>query len=95
MSDKISDSLIDEILDDLKAKNLKDDSEEIYSIDDIDSLLAEIGGTDLAVGSYSTAYDSAVSKVKPETTKTERVASTFSFDMSKIQDFDEFEDETE
>lgn len=95
MSDKISDSLIDEILNDLKAKNLKDDSEEIYSIDDIDSLLAEIGGTDLAVGSYSSAYGSVTSDEKPETAKNERVASTFTFDMSKVQDFDEFDDEDE
>ena len=95
MSDKISDSLIDEILNDLKAKNLKDDSEEIYSIDDIDSLLAEIGGTDLAVGSYSSAYVSASSEEKTEPAKNERVASTFTFDMSKVQDFDEFDDEDE
>ena len=57
MSDKISDSLIDEILNDLKAKNQENDSQEIYSIDAIDSLLAEIGGTDLAVGSYEADAD--------------------------------------
>lgn len=94
MSDKISDSLIDEILDDLKSKNLKDDSAEIYSIDAIDSLLAEIGGSDLAMGSYSSAYASVPTEEKPEAVKTERVASTFTFDMSKVQDFDE-PDETE
>lgn len=92
MSDKISDSLIDEILSDLKAKNQEDDSQEIYSIDAIDSLLAEIGGSDLAVGSYSAAYGSALSGEKSDTAKTERVASTFTFDMSKVQDFDD-EDE--
>ena len=95
MSDKISDSLIDEILDDLKAKNLRDDSEEIYSIDDIDSLLAEIGGTDLAVGSYSSAYGSDAFEEKKNETKTERVASTFSFDMSKVTDFDEDDEAVE
>ena len=94
MSDKISDSLIDEILDDLKAKNLQDDSEEIYSIDDIDSLLAEIGGTDLAMGSYSSAYSSAPSEEKEEPVKTERVVSTFSFDMSRVTDFDDEEDDS-
>ena len=94
MSDKISDSLIDEILDDLKAKNLKDDSEEIYSIDDIDSLLAEIGGTDLAMGSYSSAYSSAPSEEKKEPVKTERVVSTFSFDMSRVTDFDDEENDS-
>ena len=78
MSDKISDSLIDEILDDLKAKNLNDDSEEIYSIDDIDSLLAEIGGTDLAMGSYSSAYTSVPSTEKAEAVKTKRAESAFS-----------------
>ena len=94
MSDKISDSLIDEILDDLKAKNLNDDSEEIYSIDDIDSLLAEIGGTDLAMGSYSSAYTSVPSTEKAEAVKTKRAESAFSFDMSRITDFDDEEDES-
>ena len=94
MSDKISDSLIDEILDDLKAKNLNDDSEEIYSIDDIDSLLAEIGGTDLAMGSYSSAYTSVPSTEKAEAVKTKRAESAFSFDMSRITDFDDEDDES-
>ena len=89
MADKISDNLIEEILSDIKEKNGKSIPEQEYSITDIDLLLAEISGE---------IKDEKVSEfvfpiVEKKEEKTEKKG-FFTFDISKIQDFDE-EEETE
>ncbi len=91
MTDKISDNLIDEILNDIKTKGVIEDSGEVYSLDAIDSLLAEIGGTELTVDSYVSNYKTIVTEPVKEVKKEERKSSGFTFDISKIQDFDDEE----
>ncbi len=91
MTDKISDNLIEEILNDVKSKNGDSVPDAEYSMTDIDLLLAEISG------------DVPETKVQefvltqPETKKAEEKPAKsgfFSFDISKIQDFDGEEEET-
>ena len=91
MADKISDNLIEEILNDVKEKNGESTSEQEYSIADIDLLLAEISGetpeTEIAKIEFSENQADS-EKEKPN-------RKLFSFDISKIQDFDDDEDEPE
>ena len=89
MADKISDNLIDEILNDIKEKNGEISSVEDFSLSDVDMLLAEITGN-----SYKTEEkEIAFSEPEVKTEKAPEKKSTFSFDISKIQDFDDEEDE--
>lgn len=91
MTDKISDNLIEEILNDVKVRTGEDVPQQEYSIEDIDLLLAEISGTESAndIGEIVFA-EPDVKEVEKETAK----KGFFSFDISKIQDFDD-DDEPE
>lgn len=92
MADKISDNLIEEILNDIKAKNGEELPEQEYSITDIDLLLAEISGTDSATEVGEIVFS------KPEIKEAEKETAKkglFSFDISKIQDFDDDDNEPE
>lgn len=91
MADKISDNLIDEILNDIKEKNGESSSVEDFSLSDVDMLLAEITGN-----SYETEEkEITFSEPQVKTEKATEKKSTFSFDISKIQDFDDEEEENE
>ncbi len=92
MTDKISNSLIDDILNDVKAKNGDSVPDAEYSMTDIDLLLAEISGN------VPAAKAENVELTQPETRKAEEKSAQkgfFSFDISKILDFDDEEDKSE
>ena len=91
MTDKISDNLVEEILNDIKEKNGEAIPGQEYSLTDIDLLLAEISGE------KTTDKESEVVFSKPEIKKEKEPSKKgfFSFDISKIQDFDDDEDESE
>ncbi len=92
MTDKISDNLIDDILNDVKAKNGDSVPDAEYSMTDIDLLLAEISGNVPDSEAEETVF------TQPETKKAEEKPNKkgfFSFDISQIQDFDDENDETE
>lgn len=93
MADKISDNLIEEILNDVKERNGEEIPEQEYSLTDIDLLLAEISGEKKA----QKEDEKATEIVFPATEKKEEKPvkkGFFSFDISKIQAFDE-DDEDE
>ena len=92
MADRISDNIIDDILNETKAYIGEDTPEKIYSMGDIDRLLAEIG--DEAVSKKTD-----VPEVKPKTSnhfvkldKKKDIKKTFSFDISRIKELDEAEE---
>ncbi len=93
MADKISDSLIEEILNDVKAKTGEDVSNEEFSSTDIDLLLAEISGDAPKAQTSENVY----SQPTTESEEKEPVKKGFfSFDISRIEDIDdECEDEVE
>ena len=90
MADKISDNLIDEILSDIKARGREESSAEEYSLVDVDLLLAEL------TGEKPENKDEEIVFVKPEVKVEEEAPKkkSFTFDLSKIQDFDD-DDEDE
>ena len=91
MADKISDNLIDEILNDIKEKNGESGAVEDFSLSDVDVLLAEITGN-----SYKAEEEEIIfSEPEVKTEKATEKKSTFSFDISKIQDFDDEEEDEE
>ncbi len=100
MAEKISENLIDDILNETKARQ-GIQPEKLYSTDEIDRLLAEINGS---VGENSipetkiVAPKAVFEKSEPSMIKKETEKPTkkgFSFDISKIQAFDDVEDESE
>ncbi len=95
MADRISENLIDDILNEAKAYTGDDTPEKLYSIGDIDELLAEIMGTE-KTEEETPAVNTVVSE-KP-TVKTEPKKETkkkFSFDISKIQNLDDEDEDVE
>ena len=90
MADKISDNLIDEILNDIKEKSGESSSVEEFSLSDVDRLLAEITGE----APENKSADITFSEPQVKTEKEAKKKNSFSFDISKIQDFDD-EEETE
>lgn len=95
MADKISDNLIEEILNDIKIKNGEMEPEDVYSIEDIDSLLAEITGTETVKEDVPAVSEPSFSMPKPKKEKSTSKKGFFSFDISKIQAFDDEEDDVE
>ena len=85
MADKISDNLIDEILSDIKTRGREDSSVEEYSLVDVDLLLAEL------TGEKPENKDEEIVFVKPEIKEEKEPPkkNSFTFDLSKIQDFDD------
>ena len=93
MADKISDNLIEEILSDIKERNGEEIPEQEYSLTDIDLLLAEISGEKKAEKENANEIIFPASEKKEEKPVKKGF---FSFDISKIQAFDEDdEDESE
>ncbi len=93
MTDKISDNLIDDILNDVKEKNGEAISKNDYSIADIDLLLAEISGTEITSNESELLFSSSKDE---ETEKKSDKKGSFTFDISRIQSFDDDEnDDTE
>ncbi len=97
MADKISENLIDDILNEAKSFGGNSSSDELYSMNDIDLLLAEINGY-TATEDKTPAVSYAAPKepvFKAEPKKTEKVESKkkFSFDISRIGDFDDADED--
>ena len=89
MTNKISDNLIEEILNDIKEKNGETVPQQEYSSTDIDLLLAEISGEAPVVKEFEDVFSGAEIKEEEKPAK----KSFFSFDISRIQSFDDEDDE--
>ncbi len=95
MAEKISENLIDDILNETKALSGNAASDSTYSMGDIDLLLAEILGTE------KTEETAPVSEktipVKPLFKAEDKKSSkkSFSFDISRIEEIDDAEDEND
>ena len=94
MADKISDNLIDDILNEAKAYGGNDEPEKIYSMGDIDQLLADIMGNDKTEVESPAVSEVVVSTPPVKQEKKKDIKKTFSFDLTKIQELDD-EDEAE
>ncbi len=86
MAEKISENLIDDILNETKVLQGSGEPDEIYSSEDIDRLLAEIAGVEApkVVAPIKKAPEITVAPKKKDGMK-----KTFSLDFSKIQDFED------
>ena len=85
MADKISENLIDEILHDVKTYTGEGASEPVYSASAIDSLIADIMGSDYVAEAevVTEAYSSSETKVVENNLRSE--TKMISFDVPKIQ----------
>ncbi len=89
MADKISDNLIEEILNDVKAYTNTEEPEVIYSIEDVDLLLAEISGENVMKTEVPVKGVSEFSQDNSDSANTNEGNKTIMFDVSKVFDSEE------
>lgn len=85
MADKISDNLIEEILNDVKAYNGEVEPETTYSVEDIDLLLADIMGNDVSDKTVVVPSVTVTDSNKAEPVEQKQKEEKFSVDIKSIR----------